>query len=116
MFETVLSQYMSLAGFAAVVSLIINVLKWLKVVPDGSAPLISGIVNGVFIIVMYALRLIIPEFDFMGLDPIAIEIAAVGNFILQYVVQLAVARATHNTVAGLPVVGYSYSKERQDKA
>jgi len=116
MFDEIVVQYGMLAGFAALVTLIINVLKHFGVIKDGAAQTWSLVANGAIIIIMYTLKIIKPDFEFASLDSIAAEVATVGNFIFQLVVQLFVSKVTHATVSGVPVVGYSYSLEAQKLA
>ncbi|MBE0573328.1 hypothetical protein IH575_00290 [Candidatus Dojkabacteria bacterium] len=103
----------SLVGFSALISLLINAAKWIGWVQEGQAQKISAGANLILILVVYFLRLFIPEFDIVGLDPIMSEAAAVGTLILSFILQLGFGKVTHETVKGLPIVGKSFSLERE---
>lgn len=113
MLEEVLVIVAALGGFSALFSLLINAAKWIGWVKDGQAQQISAGANLVLILVVYFLRLFRPDFDIGTLDPIMAEAAAVGTLVLSYIVQLGIGKATHETVKGLPVVGKSYTLDRE---
>lgn len=109
MFNDLVIEYGSLMGIAALITVIINVLKWRRVIPDGYAPAISGGLNLVVLIAMYALRIFKPDFIFADLDPIAMEIATVANFILQYFVSIGTSKVAHSGIKDVPIIGFSYT-------
>lgn len=111
MFDNVLIQVAALAGFAGLFALVINVLKVFGIVKDGDAQLWSAGLNLVLILVVYFSRIFWPSFDFALLAPIAQEVAAVGTFVLSFIVQLLSTRLANFAVKGLPVIGKSFSLE-----
>lgn len=113
MLEQVIVQVASLVGFAMLITLLINVAKFLGLVKDGQADKVSAGANLILILVVYGFKLFRPEFDFANVDPIVQEAATVGTLIFTYILQLYGSQLTHNTVKGLPIVGKSYSLEQE---
>lgn len=112
MFLDVVAQFAALAGFSALIAVVVNILKIFNLVKEDQAPLWVGGANLICILVMYGLRIFKPEFDFTTLNPIAAEAATVATFILAYVSQLLVSKVTHFAVKGIPMVGKSFSYDK----
>ena len=113
MLDKIIIEVAALVGFAALITLFINVAKWLGWIKDGQAQVYSAGANLVLILVVYGFKLFRPDFSFAALDPIMQEAAAVGTLIFTYILQLFGSQLTHETVRGLPIVGKSYSLERE---
>lgn len=111
MFNDLVAQYATLLGIAGLITFIINALKFFKVIPDGLAPTISGGANLAVLLIMYGFKLLKPEFDFATLDPIAMEIATVANFILQYLMTIGFSKVAHASARNIPIIGFSYSSQ-----
>jgi hypothetical protein len=109
MFESVVPQFLALGGFAALIAVVVNVLKLFNVVKEDDAPKWVGGLNLLGILVMYGFRLFNPAFAFSALDPTMMEIATVATFILSYVAQLGISKITHLSIKGTPFIGKSYS-------
>jgi hypothetical protein len=109
MFKEVLTLVASLVGISSVISLLINVLKTVGVVKDGTAQNWSAGANLVIVLIVYSLRLFKPEIDVTSFDPIFAEIATVGSFVFAYVSSLLTSKLTYYAVKGLPVVGKSFT-------
>lgn len=117
MFNNIVLEVAALAGFAALVSLIINILKIVKikgqpVVTDGSAQKWSAGLNLAGILALYVYRIFYPEAPVTGIDATLMEIATVGSYILMFISQLGISKVTHEIVKGTPVIGRSYSLDR----
>lgn len=117
MFEEVVVIVASLVGFAMLLSVIINILKVVGVVKEDTAQLWVTGGNLLLTLVVYGFRIFKPEFDFTTLDPMAQEIATIGTFILTFVLQILGSKVTHFAVRGTPVIGksFSYDREHQNK-
>lgn len=111
MFENVVAEVLALAGFAAIVALVINVGKLFGWVKDGDAVKWSGGLNLLGILALFVTRLFLPNFDVSGINSVMLTIATVGSYILSYVMSLGISKLTHIAVKGLPVIGKSYSLE-----
>ena len=116
MFANIVAQFLALAGFAALISVIVNILKTVGVVKEDDAIKWVGGGNLIGILVMYGFRIFNSSFDFSGLDPTMMEISTVATFILSYVAQLGISKLTHIAVKGLPGVGKSFSLDRANAA
>lgn len=109
MFENVLVEFATLAGFAALVTVIVNVLKFFGVVKDGTADKWVAGFNLVGFIALYVVRHIIPDFNPIPIDSTMGEIALVGGYVLSYVTMLLGSKLTYVAVKGLPFIGKSNS-------
>lgn len=114
MFTTIQAVVETLVGFAALVTVLVNVLKVIKVkgepiVKDGQAPLWTAGLNMVGTLVFYGIKLFVPSFDFGPIDSVFAEMATVGTFIMSFVGQVLVSKITHSALRGTPVIGTSYS-------
>ena len=115
MWDKVLLEFAALLGFAALVALIVNILKFFKVVKDDEAQKWSLGFNLVGILALYIFRLFRPELSIEGVDKILLEIATVGTYVLGIVSQLGISKLTHTIVKGIPVIGKSFSFEASKK-
>lgn len=107
MFENILIEVGALLGFAALVSLIVNVLKFAGVVQDGTADKWVAGFNLAGVLALLIIRLIKPDFDPIPIDSAMGQIAVVGSYILSYLVMLFGSKLTYSLVKGLPVIGKS---------
>jgi len=110
MFENVLLEVMSLVGFSALASLIVNVLKLLHVVQDGTADKWVAGINAIGVVALYVVRLFIPEFAVAPIDSVLYEVAVVGGFLMTYVGMLWGSKFTYTQTRGLPGIGKSFSQ------
>lgn len=109
MFENILLEVGALVGFAALVSLVVNVLKVFGVVKDGTADKWVAGINLVGVLALYVTRLFLPDFDPAPIDSNLKEIATVGAYLLSYITMLLGSKLTYVAVKGLPVIGKSNS-------
>lgn len=109
MFESILLEFVGLLGFAAFVSLLINVLKWAGVVKDGTADKWVAGFNLVGVLALYITRLFVPNFDPLSIDSALAEAAVVGGYIFTFVVMVFGSKLTYAAVRGLPIIGKSNS-------
>lgn len=113
MLDEIVILVSSLVGFSALITLLINVAKWIGWIQDGQAQKYSAGANLILILAVYFLKLFRPDFNITTLDPIMAEAAAVGTLIFSYILQLGFGKMTHETVKGLPIVGKSFSLDQQ---
>jgi hypothetical protein len=106
---SLLATFYSLAGVSAVIALLVNTLKVLGVVKDGSAPIWSAGFNLLALVLLFALGVINPGADLVQVDSFLAQAAQIGGALLALVAQLWGSRLTHAAVRGIPVVGMSYS-------
>ncbi len=101
----------SLVGFAALIAVMINVLKLTGVVKDGSAQIWSAGLNLAGLIVLFVLKVFRPEMDLAGIDQQVGELANVAMVLIGYITQLLSSKLTHTALKNVPVVGKSYASE-----
>jgi len=110
MFDNLIAQFATLIGFAALVSVVINILKMVGVVKDGTADKWIAGFNLAGLIALAVAKMFIPSFDAGGVDTQLGAIAQVAAYILSYVGMLLGSKLTYTATRGLPVVGKSNSE------
>ena len=115
MLEQVIMKVAALVGFAMLITLLINVAKFIGWVKEGQADKVSAGANLILILIVYGFRLFRPDFDFAAVDPIVQEVATVGTLVFTYILQLFGSQLTHSTVRGLPIVGKSFSADHENE-
>lgn len=116
MLEKTIVEVAALGGVALLITVVVNVLKFFNVVKDGDAPKWIGGFTLVSVLALYVTRLFIPAFDPAGIDATLFEIACVGQYILTFVVSLGISKLSHITLRGIPIIGKSFSLDRQLKS
>jgi len=111
MFEEIVLLVGSLLGFAALVSIIVNVLKYFGVVKDGTSDKWVAGFNLVAVIALYVTRLFIPDFDPVPIDTILGEVAVVAGYLFTFVVMIFGSKFTYENLKHLPVVGKTFSDD-----
>lgn len=109
MFEQILIEVGALVGFAAFVSLLVNVLKFFGVVQDGTADKWVAGLNLAGVIGLYVVRMLMPDWDVIPIDNTLGEIALIGSYILSYVTMILGSKLTYIAVRNLPIIGKSNS-------
>ena len=104
-----------LAGFAAMISLIVNVLKRFGVVTDGTADLWVKYLNLAGLVIVGVLWLVVPD-TIPVIDQILSLLAQLGGVVLPLLalalgwpVANSVSAFTHKNVKGVKLFGYSNS-------
>lgn len=110
MFNNIVLEVTALVGFAAFVSLLINVLKFFGVVKDGTSDKWVAGFNLAGILALFTARLFIPDWNPLPVDNILLEIATVGGYILTYVIMIYGSRFTYGVVKNIPLIGKSFSQ------
>ena len=108
--DTVLAIAGSMLGAQALISLLIDVLKYVDVISDGNAGKWSAGLNLVCLAGIAIALGLYPSFDFPKLDAQLVVIAQFGSLIFSYIVQLAGTRHMHKFFThGLGVWRFSYT-------
>lgn len=109
MLEQVILQFVALLGFAALVSVAINILKLAGVVKDGdSAKWVAGF-NLAGVIALYVVSYFKLPVDVGAIDKTLLEVATLAGLILSYVSTLLVSKLTYVATKELPVIGATFS-------
>ena len=114
-FGELLNQWAALVGVAALIAVLINVMKLVGVVKDGQAPTWSAGLNLAGLIALLVLKVVKPEFDPGEVDQQAGTLAEIGVLITGFVLQLLASKATHAAVKGVPVIGTSFETTKDTK-
>lgn len=112
-FDDLLLQWGGLAGFAALIALLINVLKSVGVVKNDTAPTWSAGFNLVGLALLLATKTFKPELDMSAVDSQVMDFVNVGVVVFSYVLQLLMSKGTHFAVRGVPVIGKSDTFDKQ---
>ena len=105
--ESLLIEFVLLAGVAALVTALINVAKKLGIIKDGNAPMANLILNLIgFVLFVIANVAGIPT---AGIDAVLGSVAALLTALLGLLGQFVVSRAMHAGLRGVPLIGYSHS-------
>lgn len=104
-------QLMALGGFAALIAVVINVLKSVGVIKDGQAGTWAAGMNLAGLIGLFVAGIVAPEFEVAGLDANMAQIAEILSLIFAFILQNWVSKGTHSVFSsgGVPVIGKSYS-------
>lgn len=110
-----LVQLGGVAGFAALVALLIDALKRFGIVKDDQAQVWSAGLNLLLLAGLLAVRVYRPDMDIKTYDTQAQALAQTGMVLLGYFVQLAASKGTHAIMRGFPVIGTSFSQGTDTK-
>jgi hypothetical protein len=106
----VLGKWEAFLGVVALITILVNVLKWAGVVKDGTASVWSMVLNGIGMVTFIVVKIVKPDTDLMILDTNMSLIAQVLSLLFTYVLQLGGSKLVHFILKGLPVIGKSFSK------
>lgn len=107
--DSLLLQYAGLAGMAALITFVINILKTFGLVRDDTAQNWSAALNLAGLIGLLALRVFQPDLDVEGLDAQVGQFVEVGIVVFGYVMQLLGSKLTHEITRGVTLIGKSHS-------
>ena len=101
----------TLTGVASLISVIVNVCKYFRLIPDGTGGRVFAALNLLAFIALAGARIFAPQYSLEFLDGMAGQIATVGLFITGYVFQLGTGQAAYEIIkkAGVPILSYSAS-------
>jgi len=106
-FNELLTQWSALAGMAALIAVIINLLKLTGLVKDGDAQTWSAALNLLGLAALFVLRVIRPDVDPGRVDEQLGALAKIAMLIIAYISQLLTSKATHLAVKHIPLIGTS---------
>lgn len=103
----------TLGGFSALAAALNNVLKYINVVPDGSAPKVSLVIN--FVLLGGTIVAALLGKDIGPYDKLAGSVAGALVLVVQLLGQLVLTAKWHEGLkdAGVPVIGFSNSVKLQ---
>ena len=112
MFDTLIVQFGTLIGVAALIAALVNVAKTFGL-PDGFAPNLSAGLSLLAFTALVALKIFEPEIDIAVLDGKAADVAGLVLYILGFIVQLGLPAQFHKLLSGgsVPLIGTSQPKE-----
>ena len=108
MTENVLALLAGLAGLGGLISVLVNVLKLLGVAHDGTAERWVQGLNLVAFVAVSVVYFLNVQVDWAWVDSILVF----ATTFLGFIVQLLGSKATYSVVKGMPIIGYSYSKNK----
>jgi hypothetical protein len=103
--DELLVQWGALAGFAALIAFLINILKTVGIVKEDQAPTWSAGLNLAGLVGLLIMKIYVPQVDIEGLDQQVAQAVEVGTVIFSYVLQLLSSKLTHSIVRGVPGIG-----------
>jgi len=111
-----LALFVSLAGFAAFIAFIVNILKRFGVVKDDTASMWVKVINLVGLVIVGVLYLFLPG-TIQVVDQVLGLLAQLGGVLLPLLALAAgwplanaISGKVHDNVRGVPLLGYSNSK------
>ena len=110
--DSLLAQWASLVGFAALIAIVINVLKLTGVVKDGTAQTWSAGLNLVGLVGLFILRVVKPDLDVGELDKQVGAFSQVAVVMIGYISQLLASKLTHVAVKNIPLIGASHTLDK----
>ena len=108
--DVVLLIIEGLTGTFALIALLINVLKYVGVISDGSAGRWSAAANLVVVISVAIVFKLYPSFDFGSVDGQIAEFAHVAGIVFAYIIQVIGAQRVHMAMTrGLGITSFSFT-------
>ena len=105
------AEFLALVGLAAFLAGVVNLLKLLGIVQDGSSATWSAALNLVGFVLFVALKIFSPDIDVLGLDGMLKTVAEVLVLLLSLFGQVFFSRLVHaHVLRGVWLVGKSFSK------
>jgi len=110
-FMKLVEQLLALGGFAAIVAIVVNVLKAVGVVKDGTGGTWAAGFNLVGLIALYGLQIFAPELGTGAVDVHLAQVAEILSLIFSYVIQNWVSQGTHKVLSkgNVPLIGTSFT-------
>ena len=104
-------QFVSLLGVAALIAVIVNILKVVGVVKKGTSAYWASGLGLVTFLVLVILGVFRPDLTVVFLDAVALKIATILTFLLGFVVQLSAAPLFHKALStgSIPIIGKKLS-------
>lgn len=113
--DLLIIQWPALIGIAALITVIVNVLKGFGWVKDGYAQAWSAGLNLLGMIILIGIKVVRPDLGLEFLDGTAGMIASVLTVFSGLLIQVVSSYLLHRSIAGIPVIGKSFSLEEIKK-
>lgn len=110
MLDQLLAQLAALGGLAVLIAWLVNLLKIVGIVKDGTAQTWTAGFNLVALALLWAARIWYPGLDVEGLDEALQAVLVVALPVLNWLVSLLISKLTHAAFRDVPWIGKSYSK------
>lgn len=110
--EGLMLQFVGLVGVGALITFLINIGKVAGIVKDGTVPTWATGINLFGLVVLFLLKVFVPNADIGKLDGAAGTIAQIGVLILGLITQVLGGRLAHFSFRGTWLIGKSYSLDR----
>jgi hypothetical protein len=104
------TQFVALAGIAALISVVVNLLKVAGVVKDGQSEYYVVGLNLLGLVVLFVFHVFQPSaINLPGWDATAASIAQILTIVLGFIGQLGVSRVSYAATKGMPIIGKSFA-------
>lgn len=113
--DVILGIAYSMVGAYAVISFVVNVLKWAGVVPDGSAGKWSAALNLVAVVAISVVYGFYPTFDFASLDAKLFEFMSMVAMALAWTIQVIGSKWFHYFMVDVLGIGFFSNPDLSDK-
>ena len=101
--------FTAFVGIPALIAVLINIGKLVKLVKDGSAQTWAKWLNLVVFVGLFVVVTFFPDLDLKGLDALAQLIADLGIYVLALVgTGIGVSGKVNGALTGLPLIGYKH--------
>jgi hypothetical protein len=98
-----------LVGVAGVITVLVNLLKLLGWVADGTSDTWIAVLNLVAFVILAAIKVFNPQITTAILDEQAARLATLGVFALGYLTQIIGSKQIYKLIRGLPIIGKTFS-------
>lgn len=104
-------QFVSLLGVAALIAVIVNILKVFGAVKEGTSAYWASSLGLAAFIALAVLGIFKPDLTLAFLNDAALKIATIMTFVLGFIVQIAAAPLFHKALStgGVPLLGKKLS-------
>jgi hypothetical protein len=111
--DQIMTTLASLGGVAAFFTVLVNILKTVGIIKDGQAVNVVTVLNFVGAGIIIVLQLL-GKIDLLPIiDSTAGTIAQIAMLVFGLVWQLIVSKQTHEVLRGFPLIGKSFSADRE---
>lgn len=108
--DALMSDFLLLGGFGALIAIIVNLAKRFSLVQDGGAQQLSTALSLLTMVVLFVLRSF--GVELMTYDAQAGSLAQILQAVGEFAVLVIAARQTHSSVKNVPMIGYSFSAKK----
>jgi hypothetical protein len=98
-----------LVGVAGVITVLVNLLKLIGWVADGTSDTWIAVLNLVAFVTLAAIKVFNPQITTAILDEQAARLATLGVFALGYLTQIIGSKQIYKLIRGLPIIGKTFS-------